>query len=241
MTHPVAATTRSEPAAPISPLPAAVRRWIWVAAIVLVVFFVAHAAQRFFVFSEASYRSLWVNRYWLLPHLIGGAIALLAGGAQFWAGLRQRHPAVHRWTGRVYLTGVVIGAASAYGMSFRAVLGWAFGTATFVMASAWVIATAMGVAAIRSGQVTSHREWMLRSYVVAFGFVTFRLMLISPLFAGLGSLPERLTALLWLSWTVPLLIAEVALQWRRSVVPAGTLSGRWTARLSGRHESAPAS
>jgi uncharacterized membrane protein len=240
MSHLVAATTRSEPAAPISSLPVAVRRWIWAAAMVLVVFFVAHAAQRFFVFSEASYRNFWVNRYWLLPHLIGGAIALLAGGAQFWAGLRKRRPAVHRWTGRVYLVGVVIGAASAYVLSFRAVLGWAFGTATFVMASAWVVATAMGFAAIRSGQVTAHREWMLRSYVVAFGFVTFRLMLISPLFAGLGSLPERLTVLLWLSWTVPLLIAEVALQWRRSVVPAGMLGVRWTARASGRHESAPA-
>jgi hypothetical protein len=56
-----------------------------VAAMVLVVFFVVHAAQRFFVFSEASYWNLWVNRYWLLPHFIGGAIALLAGGAQFWA------------------------------------------------------------------------------------------------------------------------------------------------------------
>ncbi len=100
------------------------------------------------------------------------------------------------------------------------------------MASAWVIATAMGFAAIRSGQVTAHREWMLRSYVVAFGFVTFRLMLISPLFAGLGSVPERLTVLLWLCWTVPLLITEVALQWKRSVVPAGTLRSRWTARAT---------
>ena len=234
MTHPVATATRSEPAAPVSSLPVAVRRWIWAAAIVLVVFFVVHAAQRFFVFSEASYRSLWVNRYWLLPHIIGGAIALLAGGAQFWAGLRQRHPAVHRWTGRVYLVGVTIGAAAAYGMSLRSVLGWTFGTAAFVMASAWVVATAMGFASIRSGQVVAHREWMLRSYVIAFGFVTFRLMAVSPLFAGLGSVPERLTVLLWLSWTVPLLIAEVALQWRRSVAPAGTLGarlgGRWIAR-----------
>ena len=243
MNHLVATAMRSEPPAFVSPLPVAVRRWIWAAAIVLVVFFVVHAAQRFFVFSEASYRNLWVNRYWLLPHVVGGAIALLAGGAQFWSGLRQRHPAVHRWTGRVYLAGVVIGAASAYGMSFRAVLGWTFGIASFVMASAWVIATAMGVAAIRSGQVTAHREWMLRSYVVAFGFVTFRLMLISPLFTGLGSVPERLTVLLWLSWTVPLLITEVALQWKRSVVPAGTLGerlgARWNARASSRQETAP--
>jgi len=60
---------------------------------------------------------------------------------------------------------------------------------------------------------------MLRSYVIAFGFVTFRVMAMSPLFAGLGSKAERLTALLWLCWTVPLLVTEVVLQWKRSVVP----------------------
>ena len=60
----------------------------------------------------------------------------------------------------------------------------------------------------------------LRSYVVALGFVFFRLMVVSPLLAGLGSMPERYTALLWLSWTVPLFVAEVILQWRRSVPAA---------------------
>jgi uncharacterized membrane protein len=205
---------------PAPPLPLTVRRLVWAAAIVLLVFFVAHAAQRFLVFSEVSYRNMWPNRYWLLPHFIGGAIALLAGAAQFWAGLRRRHPRVHRWTGRVYLAGVAIGATSAFVLSFRAVLGWPFGTATFVMACAWTIATVMAFVAIRHGQVAAHREWMLRSYVIAFGFVWFRVMLVSPLFAGLGSVPERLTVLLWLSWTVPLLITEVALQWQRTIRPA---------------------
>jgi uncharacterized membrane protein len=217
--------------ASILPLPIPVRRALWAAAIVLVVFFVAHAALRFLVFTEASYRNLWPNRYWLLPHFIGGALALLAGLAQFWAGLRRRRPAVHRWVGRLYLAGVAIGATSAYVLSFRAVLGWPFGTATFVMASAWVTATVMALVAIRCGQVAAHREWMLRSYVIALGFVTFRVMVVSQLFAGLGSVPERLTVLLWLSWTVQLLICEVCLQWRRSLAPrattGATLSRGW--------------
>lgn len=210
------------PAEPVlvSPLPAIVRRWIWAAALVLMAVFVAHAAQRFLNFSEASYRNLWPNRMWLLPHFIGGAIALLAGILQFWAGLRRRHPRVHRWIGRVYLAGVAIGASSAFVLSWRAVLGWPFGTATFVMAVAWSLFTVMAFVAIRRGQVAAHREWMLRSYVIAFGFVWFRVMAVSPLFAGLGSVPERLTVLLWLSWTVPLLFTEVALQWRRSTRPA---------------------
>jgi uncharacterized membrane protein len=225
MTASTVSPLRAEPVS-ASPLPPSVRRWIWAVALLLVAVFVAHAAQRFLVFTEASYRNLWPNRAWLLPHFIGGAIALLAGIVQFWAGLRRRHPRVHRWIGRVYLASVVVGAGSAFVLSFRAVLGWPFGTATFVMACAWTLATVMAFVAIRRGQVAAHREWMLRSYVVAFGFVWFRVMVVSPLFAGLGSVPERLTVLLWLSWTVPLLLAELVLQWPRSVSTPASLGAR---------------
>jgi uncharacterized membrane protein len=197
-----------------------IRRTVWIAAILLVVALVWQAMARFLNVTPASYGPLWLNRALLLPHMLGGALALLAGLLQFWAGLRRRRPALHRWIGRAYLLGVAISAGCAFALSLRAVLGWAFGTATFVMASVWVGTTLMAFVAIRKGQVAAHREWMLRSYVVALGFVFFRLMVVSPLLAGLGSMPERYTALLWLSWTVPLFVAEVILQWRRSVPAA---------------------
>ena len=47
-------------------------------------------------------------------HLAGGAIALLLGGFQFSKRLRQRHTALHRWSGRVYLVGVAIGGTAAF-------------------------------------------------------------------------------------------------------------------------------
>lgn len=64
-------------------------------------------------------------------------------------------------------------------------------------------------------QFAAHREWMVRSYVVTFAFVFLRAMYLSPLFGG-GAAPERMTALLWMSFVVPLLITEVFLQWGRS-------------------------
>ncbi len=188
---------------------------------ILVLVFFVHAAQRFLVVTEESYKVFWPNRYWLLAHFIGGSIALLCGVTQFWAGLRQRYPAVHRWTGRLYLAGGSVAALAAIYMSFNSAVGWMFGVAGFAMAIAWIATSAMAYISIRRKQIQAHREWMTRSYVVTFGFVVFRVLAVSPLFAGLGSPRDRLTAFLWLCWVVPLLITEVVLQWRRTFVPAG--------------------
>jgi hypothetical protein len=94
------------------------------------------------------------------------------------------------------------------------VVSWTFGVAGFTMASAWTVCTAMAFAAIRRRQVQAHREWMVRGYVVLFGFVVFRALLVSPFLAGAGTPQERLTAMMWLYRVVPLLLAEVVLQWR---------------------------
>jgi uncharacterized membrane protein len=200
-----------EPASSLS-LPAWIGRLIWLTALLLIAAFVTHGALRFLVFTEASYGALWPNRHWLLLHFLGGSLALLAGITQFWTGLRRARPALHRLIGRSYLLGVTVGASSAFAMSFRAVLGWPFGVASFVMATAWCGATVLAYVAVRNGRIEVHREWMLRSFIVAFGFVTFRAMAASPLFAGLGPAPERLAVLMWLSWTVPLLAVEALLQ-----------------------------
>ena len=203
-----------------------VRRITWVSAIVAAAVVVVPEASRLFTFTEASYRIFWPNRYWVIVHFFGGSIALFCGLPQFSARLRDRHRAVHRWTGRLYLTGVVIGVASAWYMSFHSAFGWTMGVATFVLGAAWLATTAMAYVAVRRRQFQAHREWMIRSYVVTFAFVFFRLMYASPLFASTGTMLERATALLWLSFVVPLLMTEIVLQWRRSI---GTSRLLWQA------------
>jgi hypothetical protein len=178
------------------PLPCALRRAIWIAAIVLVVVFVAKAAH-FLAFEEASYGPMWPNRHWLLPHFLGGALALLAGLPQFWVELRRRVPSVHRWTGRVYVAGVCVASTAVYGMAVQPVLGRSFAVSGVVMASVWLGATAMALIAIRNHQ--------------------FRIMAQTPLLTGMSSKTERYAALLWLSWTVPLFVTELIIQWPRSV------------------------
>jgi hypothetical protein len=73
----------------------------------------------------------------------------------------------------------------------------------------------MALIAIKARRFEIHKEWMIRSYVVTFGFVSFRLIDELNIFAGLGT--ERYATTAWLCWTIPLLFAEVALQWKRTV------------------------
>jgi len=68
--------------------------------------------------------------------------------------------------------------------------------------------------AIKKGLVDQHKEWTIRSYVVTFGFVTFRVTQIALQGAGFGLQPAIEIAA-WSCWALPLLIAEVAIQARK--------------------------
>lgn len=60
-----------------------------------------------------------------------------------------------------------------------------------------------------------HREWMLRSYVVTFGFVCFRL-LHERLVDRVAVPHDQLDAFLaYACWALPLMIVEPLIQWRR--------------------------
>lgn len=200
-----------------------VRVLFWLTAIGLAVYFFTNAVARYFVFSAESYGSRGAYRVWLLWHIGGGTVALSLGFFQFSTALRERYPQFHRWTGRFYLLGVAIGAATAFYMSVHSVNGQTFGIALFTLASFWVVSAMLAVYAVLNGKYEAHRQWMTRNYVLTFAFVIFRLLAMTPLFTNLSQL-ERVTAIGWLCWTVPLFITEIWLQRKQIFAPAEELS-----------------
>src|SRR5690349_23893340 len=63
-------------------------------------------------------------KWWLLPHGIAGACALLLGPMQFSDRLRQRFTKMHRIVGRIYVAGVfVAGPLGFYIQFFRERMG----------------------------------------------------------------------------------------------------------------------
>jgi hypothetical protein len=61
---------------------------------------------------------------------------------------------------------------------------------------------------VRRGDFAEHRAWMLRSYVVTFGFVSLRV--IQNVIMGMEWADEDTSVAIaaWLCWLVPLAIAE---------------------------------
>ena len=120
-------------------------------------------------------------------------------------------------TGKIYLTGVGIGATGAFILSVSSsVWGPTFGVGLFCLALAWVSTSGMAVFCIRKGNVRLHRQWMIRSYILTFAFVIFRVFTdYLPYEAWWGlTLAEISNATIWLSWVMPMMAYEIYAQCR---------------------------
>ena len=177
-------------------------------------FFVYQNVLRYYAWSEAAYGYYWPYRLPLIAHVTGGLIALLAGVWQIWTGLHAQSMSIHPWTGRLYVAGVLLGSLGAFVLAATSALfGFAWAVGLVCLAIAWLVTTGMAVYAIRKRKLLLHKQWMVRSYIVTFAFVTFRLVTdYLPYEAWWGiSRPEMSTAAIWPVWMLPLLVYEVYL------------------------------
>ncbi len=181
-----------------------------------------YAAQYFLHFNEKQFDFYWPHRFRLIMHISGGILALVCGTLQLWTGLRMKAMNVHRWIGRVYLGAAAVGIVGAFLMAVYS-QPRSFGVGLMGLATAWIVTTVIAWAAIVRGRVEMHKEWMMRSYIVAFGFVTFRFItdLMPGVNARLGSNPgDSATSVAWICWVLPLAVYEVILQVKRLRTPA---------------------
>jgi uncharacterized membrane protein YozB (DUF420 family) len=173
--------------------------------------------SQYFVWSEESYGYYWAYRAALALHLTGGFVALLTGVFQLWTGLNGSAMRAHPWTGRVYLTGVVAGSVGAISLAFSSVLfGLPWDVALVSLALAWLAITGTAFFCIRRRNLKAHKQWMIRSYILTFAFVTFRIVTeYLPYEAWWGITPEDMSnAMIWPVWVLPLLVYEISLQYR---------------------------
>lgn len=177
--------------------------------------FVRRDALDFVTFDAEKFTPYyWPRRQPLLLHIGGGFVALTAGLVQVFLGLTGRTQRAHRWLGRLYLVAVTAAAfAALYLVTTIPLSGYSAGL--LGLALCWVVTSSMGYRAVRRGALAEHRAWMLRSYVVTFGFVSLRL--IQNIIMGLGWADEDTSVAIaaWLCWLVPLVIAEPLIRAQR--------------------------
>jgi hypothetical protein len=177
--------------------------------------FVIREALPYFRFTDVQFGRYVPHRAWLIAHITAGIIALLSGPVQLWLGLTARSVQAHRRLGLVYIVSVASSALAGYYLAFNTTFGWVFGAGLASLATAWIVTTGLAFAAVRRQLYERHTEGMIRSYVVTTAFVTFRLLFEVLGRIGIGTVAERLTAMAWICWAVPLLATEALLQGRK--------------------------
>jgi len=151
-------------------------------------------------------------KWYLLPHGLAGASALLLGPFQFSDRLRQRYTKFHRVAGRIYVAGALIasplGIAVQYGFS-KVGAPPSLTMISITHGGLWALTTAIAVAMILQRKVQTHRQWMTRSFFIGPGvFLGARVILglaktdpSDPMFA----------AIVWMTIAAAIPLADVTL------------------------------
>jgi uncharacterized membrane protein len=151
------------------------------------------------------------RRPWLDVHVAGAATALLIGPLQFLPRLRARRRALHRWLGRTYVAGCLIGGIGGLVMAFGATAGPIAGVGFGSLAVTWLVTTGQAWRTALARRFDAHRAWMIRSFALTFGAVTLRLYLPLLPLLGLSFMDSyRLTS--FLAWIPNLIVAELYLR-----------------------------
>ncbi|HET9003290.1 MAG TPA: DUF2306 domain-containing protein [Gemmatimonadaceae bacterium] len=186
----------------------------WTAVVALALYFVARNALHYY-YGATAHENYQTFAGWIRLHIAAGMGALFAGLAQFRTGLRGGRWRLHRLVGRVYLGSIAVASLAAAMLLARTRGGWVFASGLAGLTTAWLTTAGLAYIAVQRGNIMQHREWMIRSYVVTFAFVNFRIL--NDVLGGLhvGRWQERAAVSSWFCWAVPLLVTELVLQGRK--------------------------
>ena len=154
-------------------------------------------------------------KWWLLPHGVAGACALLLGPMQFSERLRRRYGCLHRVVGRIYVAGVFVAAPLGFYIEYfqeRMGSSRTFTVTAAVFAMLWMTTTGVALAFILNGRVPEHRQWMTRSFAVALVFLEGRVIGGVTGWENLGS--RATETIVSTCLVLSILAADVVIQWQ---------------------------
>jgi uncharacterized membrane protein len=157
----------------------------------------------------------------LVTHIGFATIAMVTCALQIWPWLRQKHPLVHRRTGRVYVfAGAIPASIAGFTIALAAPFGPVGAVSNVLLAALWFGCTVQGFRMARARRFGEHRRWMVRSFALCMSIISNRIwavvwvMVLAPrLETTFGGSEIALTQAIagltaWTGWVVPLLVAE---------------------------------
>jgi len=153
-------------------------------------------------------------KWWLLPHGLAGAFALLLAPLQFSDRLRKRYTKMHRVIGRLYVTNIFLFAPiGLYIQYLDEAQGAArsFTIATVVFMVLLMTTTGFALFYAIKRMIPLHRQWMTRSYSVSIVFLEVRFFLGVTGWDQPFSSQQTETAV-WICLALSILLGDIANQ-----------------------------
>jgi len=201
---------------------------VWIIIAVISAYTIGITVSHYFEYTKESYTEyFWPRRNWLIIHILGGLTAILVGPFQFIKKIRTRNIKIHRLLGRIYLACIMVSAPVGFYLAATSKINFVYATGLSMLAITWFSMAAMAYISIHKRNITQHREWMTRSYVVTTAFTFFRIGLQISEALDVGTFEMRLALLSWACWSVPLFVSEILLQARKiNTVKPTTVANR---------------
>ena len=152
----------------------------------------------------------------VIVHIISVSLFSILGALQFSSALRQRSIQWHRVVGRIVAASGVIAALSGLWMTVMYAIpaelqGDLLYAVRVFVSVAMLLSIFMAVAAVKGGDIATHRTWMIRAFALGQG-AGMQVVVLLPwmLFIGKPSILQR-DVLMSLAWLINLVFAEMAI------------------------------
>lgn len=203
------------------------RRWLGYAALGALAFFsflmirlsLPYTAMREDVSFLRSKQAVYYLDYWRISfyvHVFTSTLVLLAGFTQFNGRLLRTRPRLHRTVGYVYiLTVCLVTGPAGLVMGFYANGGFPARTSFVLLASLWIVCTALAWWFAIRKRFVLHGAFLYRSYALTLSALTLRSYTFLLQWAQVEVSPRDIYIVTaWLSWVPNLLVAEWLIQYR---------------------------
>jgi predicted membrane protein DUF2306 len=107
-------------------------------------------------------------------HIIPAFIFAVLVPFQFVGSIRERHTAVHRWSGRILIAAGTLAGTTAIFLSRHPIGGPLESAATLAFDALFLFSLWSAFLRIRRRDLVGHRIWMLRAVAIALGVATVR-------------------------------------------------------------------